>query len=132
MTSPRTAGMRLLLSVAFLGFAATSPAITTEEFGLRTGADFAALCSTPADDPLHTAAIHMCHGFGAGTYQAILAMTRHEKLAPLFCPPEPAVSRNEAVQMFLEWAKRNPQHMAERPADVIGRFLVQQFPCRPK
>jgi hypothetical protein len=121
-----------VLSTVFLGFAATSLAVTAEEFGLRTGADFAALCSTPADDPLYTAAIHMCHGFGAGTYQAILAMTRHEKLEPLFCPPEPAVSRNEAVQMFLEWAKRNPQYLGERPADVIGRFFVQQFKCSSK
>jgi hypothetical protein len=120
------------LSAVFLGFATASPAVTTEEFSLRTGADFAALCSTPADDPHYTAAIHMCHGFGAGTYQTILAMTRHEKLQPLVCPPEPPPSRNDVLRVFLDWAKRNPQHMGERPADVIARFLVQQFPCRSK
>src|SRR5262249_31696579 len=66
-----------LLVIAVLGVTSPAPAITQDEFRLRSGADVVALCSTPASDPLYTAAVHMCHGFGAGTYQTIMAMTRH-------------------------------------------------------
>ena len=65
--------------------AAPAPAITAEEFRLRSGGDVVALCATPAADPLYAAAVHMCHGFGADTYQTIMALTRHEKLTPSDC-----------------------------------------------
>ncbi len=45
---------------------APASAIAGDEFLLRSGADVVALCGTPAGDPLYTAAIRMCHGFGAG------------------------------------------------------------------
>src|SRR5438093_5624511 len=101
----------LVLMIVVLGFTAHAPAITPDEFRLRSGADVVALCATPASDPLYTAAIHMCHGFGAGTFQTLMALTRHEKLAPLICPPVPSPPRNETVGRFLEWAKRNPERL---------------------
>jgi hypothetical protein len=109
-----------------------APAITAEEFRLRSGADLVALCATPTSDPLYAAAVHMCHGFGAGTYQTLMALTRHEKLAPLICPPEPAPSRNETVGRFLDWARRNPQHLTEPAVEVAGRFFIAEFPCRAR
>ena len=124
---------RLLLTAGLvLASAAPARAISGEEFRLRSGADVVALCSTPAADPLYTAAIHMCHGFGAGTYQTIMAMTRHEKLQPVVCPPEPVPSRNETVGRFLEWAKRNPQHLQDAAVEALGRFFITEFPCRPR
>ena len=118
----------LLLALVTLA-AAPAAAITTDEFRLRSGADFVALCATPASDPLYTAAVHMCHGFGAGTYQTIMAVTRHEKLAPVICPPQPAPSRNDVVARFLEWAKRNPDRLAEPAVEVVGRFFITEYPC---
>lgn len=124
---------RLLLTGGLvLAPAAPAPAIGGDEFQLRSGADVVALCSAPATDPLYTAAIHMCHGFGAGTYQTLMAVTRHEKLQPLICPPEPVPSRNETVRRFLEWAARNPQYLQDPPVETVGRFLVTEFPCRPR
>jgi hypothetical protein len=123
-------GLLVAVVLITLGHATSAPAITADEFHLRSGADLLALCATPAADPLHVAAIHMCHGFGAGAYQAIMAMTRHEKLTPLICPPTPPPTRNSAVAMFVEWARRNPQHLHEPPAETLGRFLVTTFPCR--
>jgi hypothetical protein len=107
-------------------------AISADEFRLRSGADYVALCETPATDPLYTAAIHMCHGFGAGTYQTIMALTRHEKLAPVICPPEPPPSRNETVARLVEWSRRNPQYLSEPPVETVARFFITEFPCRPK
>jgi hypothetical protein len=115
-----------------LGLASPGGAVTTDNFLLRSGADVVALCATPATDPLYTAAVHMCHGFGAGTYQTILAMTRHDKIAPVVCPPAPPVSRNEVVQQFLAWAKDNQRALSEPAVDALGRFFITTYPCRPK
>ena len=120
----------LSLALAALASAAPAAAVSGDEFRLRSGADLVALCGAPATDPLYTAALHMCHGFGAGTYQAIVAMTRHEKLQPVVCPPDPPPSRNDTVARFLEWAKRNPQHLQDPAVEALGRFFVTEFPCR--
>jgi hypothetical protein len=119
----------LLLAVAALGVGPAA-AITSDEFALRSGADVLALCSTPASDPLYTAAIHMCHGFGAGTYRTILALTA--RLGPVICPPDPSPSRNEVVRRFVEWGHANPGSLAEPAVDVLARFFMTQFPCGPK
>lgn len=132
MTGYATSARLLLITVVALAHAVPASAISGEEFRLRSGADVVALCATPATDPLYTAAIHMCHGFGAGTFQAITALTRHEKLEPLLCPPEPSPSRNETVGRFLEWAKRNPQHLGAPAVEVVGRFFISEFPCRAR
>jgi hypothetical protein len=124
----RTARLLALL-VPFVALAAPAAAVTTEEFKLRTGADLVALCETPKDDPHWSAAIHMCHGFGVGVYQTLMALTTHEKLTPVLCPPNPAPTRNESLGRFLEWAKTNPQRLGEAPAEVVGRFLVETYPC---
>jgi hypothetical protein len=120
----------LVVAMVILGYAAPARSITAEEFRLRSGADFVALCATPSTDPLYTAAIHMCHGFGAGTFQTIVALTRHDKLEPLLCPPEPSPSRNETVARFLEWARRNPQYLTDPAVELVGRFFLTEFPCR--
>ena len=122
-------GPLLAIALVILGHT-SAPAITADEFHLRSGADLVALCSTPATDPLYVAAVHMCHGFGAGADQTITALTRHEKLSPLICPPSPPPTRNETVDRFVEWARRNPQHLAEPAVETVGRFFITTFPCR--
>jgi hypothetical protein len=132
MTSHGVLIRLLLVTIATVGLAAPALAVTADEFRLRSGADYVQLCSAPATDPLYTAAIHMCHGFGAGTYQTIVAMTRHEKLKPVICPPEPPPTRNEAIARFLEWAKGNPQRLSEPAVEVVARFLITAYPCPAK
>jgi hypothetical protein len=108
---------------------APAGAVTEDSFHLRTGADLVALCSAPSDDKLHAAAVHLCHGYGAGAYQAIMALTSHEKIPPVVCPPNPRPSRNEAVARFLAWANANPQHQSEPAIEFLGRFLTTEYPC---
>ncbi len=123
----RALALASLLSV----LAAPAVATTTEDFTLQTGADLVDLCSTNPDDSLYTAAIHMCHGFGVGVYRAVRALTTSEAIQPLFCPPE-GLPRNQGFAMFLEWAKSNMQHASEPPAEFVGRFLIEAFPCSSK
>jgi hypothetical protein len=129
MSRSKTVALPMLVALAVLWPAPPARAVTQDAFLLRSGADVVALCSTPADDPLYTAAVHMCHGFGAGTYQTIMAMTRHEKIARVLCPPDPQPSRNEVVQQFVEWAKQNPSSLNEPAVETVGRFLLTRFPC---
>src|SRR5438034_3945433 len=91
----------LVLMIVVLGFAAHAPAITPEEFRLRSGADVVALCSTPASDALYGAAVQMANGFGAASSQTILAMTHPAQLKPAVCPPAPPLSSNEAVRRLV-------------------------------
>lgn len=121
-----------LLLFAALSFAEVASAITADEFQLRSGTDVVALCATPASDPLYTAAVHMCHGFGAGIYQSITALMRHDRVPAVVCPPNPPPTRNETVARFVEWAKRNPQHLAQPAAETVARFFMTEFPCRPR
>lgn len=121
---------RMLLLTALLGIAPPlAVAVDQEHFQLRTAADLVALCTAGEKDPLHSAAVHMCHGFGAGTYQTIQAMTQHEKLKPLFCPPSPGPSRNQAVADFVAWTRSHADLLDQRPVEVIGRYLVDRYPC---
>jgi hypothetical protein len=121
--------LRCVLGAAVVACGAPAGAVTEEAFQLRTGADLVALCSTPPDDRLHTAAIHMCHGYAAGAYQAVMALTNKGKMTPVVCPPNPRPTRNEAVARFLAWAKANLQYQSDPAIDFLGRFLVTEFPC---
>src|SRR5262249_32646193 len=87
---------------------AAAAAVTEDNFKLQNGADLVELCAVGEGDPLRTAAIHMCHGFGAGTYQTIQALTSSQKLPRLFCPPDPLPTRHERVAAFVAWARQNP------------------------
>jgi len=126
----RTFGCGLLLA-SVLSAAGPAAAVTEDNFKLRTGIDIVELCSVGVDDPLFVAAIHMCHGFGVSSYQTLVAISSHEKIGAFFCPPEPAVTRNQAVADFLVWAKQpeNATHLNDSPAAVVGRFLLTKYPC---
>jgi hypothetical protein len=47
-------------------------AVTEENFLVRTTADLVALCTAERGDPLVTAALNFCHGFGVGVYQTLV------------------------------------------------------------
>ena len=126
--------LRSLVRVAVVTGVLLAPAlparaVTTEQFRLRSGADLVSLCATPADDPLYQAAIHFCHGFGSGVYQTMMALTTHEKLVPVLCPTNPPPTRNEGLAKFLAWSQQHQEHQQEPPAEFLGRFLLEQFPC---
>jgi hypothetical protein len=129
LSRARTPRISWLITLAALALASPAVAVTADDFLLRSGADVVALCSAPSGDPLYVAAVHMCQGFGTGTYQTIIAMTRHDKIAPLVCQPDPPVSRNEAIRQFLDWASQNPRYLREPAVEVVGRFLVTRYPC---
>ena len=83
--------MKRITSVAVasglvLCLAGTAEAVTQDQFYLHSTGDLAALCSASTSDPLYTAAINFCHGFGVGTYGVLAAMQQADPKLQLFCP----------------------------------------------
>jgi hypothetical protein len=105
-------------------------AATPEHFRVRSTADLVQICSTPANDPMYAAAISFCHGFGVGAYQYYLASVSGPGGKPFVCLTDPPPTRTEGMQMFLAWARENPQYMDEPPVETLFRWLATKWPCR--
>lgn len=70
-----------------------------------------------------------CDIYGQGVYDSYL-VTRHPRKAPEFiCVVQPAPSRREVMNQFVEWVKINPAYNSAPAADTFLRFLAVKFPC---
>ncbi len=120
----------LLVVIVFLlpGFAG---AVTEKDFQAETTQDFLNLCTASADDPLYHQAVNFCHGYLVGAYQYYEAVSSGPQGIDLVCFSNPEPSRNEAIDMFIEWAKARPQYWAEKPVETEFRFLMENWPCNP-
>jgi len=124
--------LRSLLLVSFLIPALAGAAVTDEDFVLRTTENLVTLCSVSAADPRAREAIQMCEGYMLGAFHFYLATNSKGDRGDmrLVCMPNPPPSRNEAVSMFVEWAKANPQYMNQAPVESEFRFLSAKWPCK--
>ena len=104
--------------------------MTDEDFVLATTQNLVNLCAVSADDPRAKEAIQMCEGYMVGAYHYYLATNSGKNDMRLVCMPNPPPSRNDAVAMFVAWAKANPQYMKEAPVDSEFRFLGEKWPCK--
>ena len=104
-------------------------AVTEATFQVRTTGDLVELCSTAPTDPMGTAALNFCQGFGVGVFRVLQEEAMAAPSRRLFCTPEPAPTRNQVFASFVQWAKSRPDQMAQQPQDGIARFLSEQFPC---
>src|SRR4029434_4778227 len=105
-------------------------AVTDEDFVLSTTQNLVNLCTVSASDPRAKEAIQMCEGYMLGAYHYYLATNSGKNDMGLVCMPNPTPSRNDAVAMFVAWAKANPQYMKEAPVDSEFRFLSEKWPCK--
>jgi hypothetical protein len=108
----------------------TSRAVTQDNFLARTTADLVELCAAPEADPLRVAAVHFCEGYIVGVSQYSQAVSAAPGEPQLFCLPKPPPSRDDAVAMFVTWARRNANYMTERPVDTLMRFAGATWPCK--
>ena len=113
--------------------AGAAAAITDEDFEVKTTQSLLKLCTVSANDPRSQQAIHFCHGYLVGAYDYHIAASQGPDAEKrLVCFPKPAPTRNEAVAMFVEWAKARPQYMKEAPVETEFRFLIEKWPCKRK
>ena len=125
--------IRLLVLASLLVPGLAGAAVTDEDFVLSTTRNLVNLCSASADDPRAKEAIQMCEGYMVGAFHFYLATNSGKGDRGdmrLVCMPNPPPSRNEAVAMFVEWAKANPQYMKEPPVESEFRFLNAKWLCK--
>jgi Rap1a immunity proteins len=116
-----------LLCVA--GLASPASAVTQDDFLLRNTADLVNLCSAPGTDPLATAAVNFCEGFGLGVFRVLDETEAAHKRRQMFCMPSQGPTRTQAIMAFVQWAKAAPDRLSMPPTDSIATYLSQQYPC---
>lgn len=121
----------ILLPVLLLSPTAVG-AVTADDFQVKTTQNLINLCTVSKSDPQHREAIHMCHGYLIGAVHYHEAAVSGLGSQRLVCFPEKgsAPTRDEAIAMFVEWAKARPQYMQEMPVETEFRFLVEKWPCK--
>jgi hypothetical protein len=111
------------------GFA-FADAVSQQDFQAETTEQLFKLCSATPDDPFYTHAMNFCHGYLVGAYDYYEAAHAAGKGTKMVCFPDPPPSRNEAVNLFVEWVKARPQYWQNKPVDTEFRFLSEKYPCK--
>ena len=119
--------LALILVASMVPLAAE--AVDSENFRVRSTADLVEICSVPPSDSMYAAAIGFCHGYGVGAFHYYQASVSGPEGKRFVCFPNPPPSRTEALQMFLSWARENPQYMGEPAVETLFRWLVAKWPC---
>jgi hypothetical protein len=120
----------ILLFVAVVLQPVFAAAVTEEDFKARTTRNLLNLCTPTAGDPLAEEAIHFCHGYLLGAYAYYVAENSGPEGKQLVCLPKPEPTRNEAVAMFIKWAKARPQYLEQPPVETEFMFLIETWPCK--
>ena len=106
-------------------------AVSENDFRADTTEQIVNLCTADPGEPLYQQAVNFCHGYLVGAYKYYEAAHSGPNAPKFVCLPDPQPSRDEAIQMFMEWAKAHPQYMKESPVETEFRFLMEKWPCKP-
>jgi len=121
--------LRLLLAlVGLMSSAEAAWAARPENFQARTTEDFVNLCEADPASPIREQAIQFCYGYITGATQFYYAVLGPDGLRPIACPPGD-VTRQQAVDVFLAWARAHPELMQEKPIQGLMRAAVEKWPC---
>ena len=105
-------------------------AVTEDSFLLHNTGDLMDLCSAAQSDAMYTAAINFCQGYLVGAYAYYAAEAAGPEGDRLVCFSNPPPSRNDAIDMYVKWAKAHPEHMRKAPVDTMFMFLTEKWPCK--
>ncbi|MFS2008689.1 Rap1a/Tai family immunity protein [Azospirillum sp. CT11-132] len=123
-----------VVAAAAVATAQTSPLSDSppseRNFQVKSTGDLLKLCEAKPVDSTGIAALHFCQGFAVGAYQYHQIASAAEGKRPLFCPPNPPPSRNDAIAAFVTWGQQNPSALSLPPVEGLFRYLAQHFPCR--
>ena len=101
-----------------------------DDFALETGQDLADLCAVKQGDPLYADATMFCYGVVERMMQYHDASGRGPDGDLIVCP-EGAITPTDMANIFVAWAKANPQKVGnEWPAEaVVEAALAEWGPC---
>lgn len=107
----------------------SAQAVEIVDFEVLRTEDLLDLCTASPEDDLYQQAINFCHGYLIGAFHYYVSSTIGPGNKLEICFPVPKPSRNEAVGMFVNWVKENPQYHNELPVETEFRFLYETWPC---
>jgi Rap1a immunity proteins len=116
-----------ILALWPLGAGAQDGVADLDDFAVDTAQDLVDLCAVDSSNSLHAEALQFCYGFFEGMVHYHDRLTGPE-IKPIVCPTG-QVTRQDVVDMYLEFAQANPQFMDEDPADNVMRAAMAEWPC---
>jgi hypothetical protein len=120
----------LVLALAMGLWPMVAGAVSRDDFLARTAQDLLDLCAASPTDPMYKEALSFCQGYWVGAYQYYQVASAGPEGRRFICPPDPRPTREEAVKMWIAWAREHPQYAGEPPVDSIFQFAAAQWPCR--
>lgn len=105
-----------------------SDGYSLEDFNLHTASDLVDICALDKSHPDHIAAMAFCYGFFEGGIHYDDAMSHSPSYQKIVCHPD-GTTRTQAVEVFVNYVRANPQYGSEAPIDTIFRALVAKWPC---
>ena len=136
MRDSKGAGIRAAMVVAASVFFSTqvyaetdrTDAYDLEDFRLTRAGELVDVCTIDENHDHHPMAMAFCYGFFEGGIHYDQALEKSPHYEKIVCAPD-SVTRTQAVEVFVDYIKANPQHAAEMPIDAIFRALVDKWPC---
>lgn len=117
----------LFFAAALLG-ASAHAAPPPDQYRVRTAADLARICSTPASESDAATAAAFCHGVLAGAYGYFESST---PAADRFvCPPNPSPTRSQVASGYVAWLKAHPNVANDGAIDALFRYAAEAYPCK--
>jgi Rap1a immunity proteins len=98
------------------------------DFAVDTAQDLVDLCSVDQSNPLYAEALQFCAGFTEGIKHYHDRMSAGPDVEPIVCAPDD-VTVKDAVDMYITYARANPQFLNEDPADNVVRAAMATWPC---
>lgn len=96
---------------------------------VATTGELIELCSVSADDPSYAAAMGFCLGYIDAALDYHAALTAGKKFHAIVCP-DPEITREEVVAVFLNWSASNPRQVGTGlPVEDVMRALYEKWPC---
>jgi hypothetical protein len=109
----------------------SSDGYSIEDFRLSSAGDLVDVCTLETGHRDHEVAKAFCYGFFEGAANYDDAISNLEWYNDIVCMPADA-TRAQAVAVYIDYIKANPQYESETPVDSIFRALVAKWPCPPK
>jgi hypothetical protein len=119
--------MRFLLTAAAIVTLVPVASAADVKYQVRDTADLVAVCDTSTRVPDITTALAFCHGFLTGSVHFYYAGVPES--SRFTCAPDPAPSRSETMNGFVQWTRENPQYMSEPAVETLFRYLAETYPC---
>jgi hypothetical protein len=100
----------------------------TGDFVVETAQDLVDLCSVDKSSPLYAEALQFCAGFIEGMKHYHDRMSAGPDVDPIVCAPD-NVNLEDAINVYVDYARANPQFLDEDPADNVIRAAMATWPC---